>query len=227
MKLFIVRHGDPDYVHDTLTERGIEEAELLKGRLLKDNISKVYCSPLGRARATAKPFLEATGLDCTVYDYLQEFCVPVVTDEGERCAWDVSPLYFEENERQLTDPEHWSENKIYQKHNVGAAVKYVWESFDRLLEDNGYRRNGMLYDILPGTDTGKNIAIFCHGGLGALLLARIAHMAPSHAWQMFRIMPTGVSTVLFSGVGEDRAQAKIFTVSDMTHLAPIGLTYRW
>ena len=29
MKLMIIRHGDPDYVHDSLTEKGWREAELL------------------------------------------------------------------------------------------------------------------------------------------------------------------------------------------------------
>ena len=29
MKIIFVRHGDPDYEHDTLTEKGIREAKLL------------------------------------------------------------------------------------------------------------------------------------------------------------------------------------------------------
>ena len=33
MRLLIVRHGDPDYEHDTLTEKGWREAELLSERL--------------------------------------------------------------------------------------------------------------------------------------------------------------------------------------------------
>ena len=34
MKLFIIRHGDPNYALDTLTERGWREAELLRDRLM-------------------------------------------------------------------------------------------------------------------------------------------------------------------------------------------------
>ena len=29
MKLLLIRHGDPDYTHDSLTEKGQREAELL------------------------------------------------------------------------------------------------------------------------------------------------------------------------------------------------------
>ena len=53
MKLLIIRHGDPDYSIDSLTEKGWKEAELLKKRLLKLDISAFYVSPLGRAQATA------------------------------------------------------------------------------------------------------------------------------------------------------------------------------
>ena len=50
MKLHIIRHGDPDYDRDTLTERGWREAELLAERTGKMGISAFYVSPLGRAQ---------------------------------------------------------------------------------------------------------------------------------------------------------------------------------
>lgn len=50
MRLLIVRHGDPDYEHDTLTEKGWREAELLAERLSKLNVKEFYVSPLGRRR---------------------------------------------------------------------------------------------------------------------------------------------------------------------------------
>ena len=33
MRILIIRHGDPDYEHDSLTEKGLREANLLKKRL--------------------------------------------------------------------------------------------------------------------------------------------------------------------------------------------------
>ena len=53
MKLLIVRHGDPDYSIDSLTERGWVEAEYLSERLSKLNVAAFYVSPLGRAKDTA------------------------------------------------------------------------------------------------------------------------------------------------------------------------------
>ena len=56
MKLLFVRHGDPDYEHDGLTEKGVREAELLAPRLAAlEGVRGCYVSPLGRAKATAAP----------------------------------------------------------------------------------------------------------------------------------------------------------------------------
>ena len=50
MKLVIVRHGDPDYAKDHLTEKGKREVELLADRLVKNPAKAYYVSPLGRAK---------------------------------------------------------------------------------------------------------------------------------------------------------------------------------
>ncbi len=53
MRLMIVRHGDPDYERDSLTEKGWREAELLAERMAKLEVKEFYVSPLGRAKDTA------------------------------------------------------------------------------------------------------------------------------------------------------------------------------
>ena len=42
MELFIIRHGDPDYARDSLTEKGVREAKLLSERMEKENIDYFY-----------------------------------------------------------------------------------------------------------------------------------------------------------------------------------------
>ena len=60
MELMIIRHGDPDYEKDSLTEKGWREAEYLSEKLVKMNIKDFYVSPLGRARDTASCTLKKT-----------------------------------------------------------------------------------------------------------------------------------------------------------------------
>ena len=61
MKLLIVRHGDPDYDIDSLTEKGWKEAEYLSQKLCKLDVKAFYVSPLGRAKDTAAPTLKKMG----------------------------------------------------------------------------------------------------------------------------------------------------------------------
>ncbi len=59
MKLILIRHGEPDYSIDSLTEKGWKEADLLSERISKLSVSAFYCSPLGRAKDTAKATIQA------------------------------------------------------------------------------------------------------------------------------------------------------------------------
>ena len=58
MKLYIIRHGDPDYANDCLTPLGKRQAEALGRRFANTDLDMVFISPLGRAQETAKPTCE-------------------------------------------------------------------------------------------------------------------------------------------------------------------------
>ncbi|MDE7219247.1 MAG: histidine phosphatase family protein, partial [Oscillospiraceae bacterium] len=77
MKLLIVRHGDPNYEIDSLTEKGWREAELLARRLAETEIKEFYVSPLGRARDTASLTLEKLGRTAVECPWLREFDAPI------------------------------------------------------------------------------------------------------------------------------------------------------
>ena len=69
----------------------------------------------------------------------------------------------------------------------------IFVGLDALLAENGYRRRGIIYEVDEGCNTDANIAIFCHMGLGTLLIvavcrrhaaARVADV-PRHAHLCF------------------------------------------
>ena len=127
MRILLIRHGDPDYVNDTLTEKGRREAALLAKRAVSMNMGECYKSPLGRAKDTATPCLEVTGKTAEILDWLQEFpaqvdlnknpelekAYPDVKKEGEhflpRIAWDMVPGYWTEHEAYM-DKNAWQKN---------------------------------------------------------------------------------------------------------------------
>ena len=78
MRLIFIRHAQPDYSIDGLTEKGKKEAELLAKRTANWNVDRFYCSPLGRARDTAAPTLKVHNKEAVICDWLQEFHYRVV-----------------------------------------------------------------------------------------------------------------------------------------------------
>ena len=73
MKILIVRHGDPDYTIDSLTEKGWREAEYLAEMLSKQKIDHFYSSPCGRAHDTASVTLQKMNREAEVLPWLREF----------------------------------------------------------------------------------------------------------------------------------------------------------
>ena len=84
MRIIIIRHGDPDYINDSLTEKGVREAELLAKRLSKEKIDYVYCSPLGRAKKTCEIAIKEKNIKAEEIPWLREFLYLVNLTTGEK-----------------------------------------------------------------------------------------------------------------------------------------------
>ena len=77
MRLLFIRHGDPDYTIDSLTEKGWKEAEFLSEKIATLDVRDFYVSPLGRAKDTASCTLKKTGRTATECEWLREFDVQI------------------------------------------------------------------------------------------------------------------------------------------------------
>ncbi|MCX7778193.1 MAG: histidine phosphatase family protein, partial [Armatimonadetes bacterium] len=51
MRILLIRHSEPDYSRDTITEVGHRQAKALANSLEKIQIDRLFVSPLGRAQA--------------------------------------------------------------------------------------------------------------------------------------------------------------------------------
>jgi probable phosphoglycerate mutase len=96
MKILFIRHGEPDYARDSLTPKGWKEADLLADRITKLDIRDFYCSPLGRAKDTARATLQRMEREAVIMDWLQEIPVRVIDPETgkRRVPWDFLPSYW-------------------------------------------------------------------------------------------------------------------------------------
>lgn len=236
MRLLFIRHGDPDYEHDTLTEKGKVEARLLADIIDTFGIDDVYQSPLGRARDTARVSLEVLGKGAVTFDWLREF--PAEFDPGrsetvrrayaneikvdpktgeyqKRIVWDILPAYFAEHP-ELFDVNAWRDSELVKASDMLPKYDYVISSFDKFLEINGYRREGLIYRARQGND--KTIALFCHFGITAVLLSRLWNVSPFVTMQFLSTAPTSVTEVVTEEREKGFVSFRTLRVGDITHL---------
>ena len=222
MKLMIVRHGDPDYEHDTLTETGRAEAEALAERLkMHPETAAFYVSPLGRAQATAAYTLDALGREAETLPWLREFHAPILhPDTGDtRVPWDWLPGCWTK-EPAFCDKDKWAETEIMQQYGVGAEAQRVYQGLDALLAKHGYQRENMIYRaVRPNNDT---IALFCHFGVECVMLGHLIGASPMVLWHGLCAAPTSVTVVSTEERREGIAAFRINTFGDTGHLYAAG-----
>lgn len=219
MKIYIVRHGDPDYARDSLTPKGWREARLLAQRLAPLGIDDFYVSPLGRAKDTAGCTLELVGKTARECTWLREFASAVQRPDrapGERiCAWDWLPQDWLARPR-LMDREHWFEEPCFQEAGVGPEYQWIAQSLDQLLAEYGYRREGLYYRAEKPNH--KTICLFCHFGVEGALLSHLLNIPPMLVWQGCVAAPSSVTALATEERREGIAVFRMNCFGDLSHL---------
>lgn len=221
MRIFIVRHGDPDYVNDTLTEKGIREATLLAERLKREKIDYWYSSPLGRAKDTCMISARTCGREneVQVENYLREFDrkQAVVLPNGDEKAliWDLLPQFWTAQE-QMYDKDDWWKCACFQQGNIKAEYDEVIARFDETLARHGYVRDGNAYRVEKANrDT---LIFFCHFGLEMMLLSRLMNVSPIVLTHHFVALTTSVTTLYSEERRDGVATFRCCGFSDISHL---------
>ena len=141
MKLIIIRHGDPDYEHDSLTQKGVREAQLLSDRISQLDVKAFYCSPLGRAQDTASYTLNKMNRTAETLPWLCEFEGKIVSGLKVVSCWDRLPSVWTKYPEHY-DYDNWYKSKIMRYGTVERKYKNVCEGIDELLKKHGYEHNG-------------------------------------------------------------------------------------
>ena len=211
MRILFIRHGDPDYANDTLTEKGHREAAALAERAEALNMGACYVSPLGRARATAEYSLKRLGKTAETLDWLREFPAQIDLNKAEhlraaypnankadgkyvpRIVWDVIPSYWTEH-REYSDSILWRESEISRNSDVVQVYDDITGKFDAFLAEHGYVREGMHYRV--ERESTETVTFFCHFGVTCALLGHLWNISPFTMWHSLALAPTSVTEVV-------------------------------
>jgi broad specificity phosphatase PhoE len=209
MEILLIRHGDPDYANDSLTERGTVEARQLAASLAEVPIDRIYASPLGRAQATAAPTAEAKGLAPITLDWLRERGIK----RGPVYLWEAPGAMFL-CEEALPGPHDWylEDGAMPEGAEQFARVR---AGFDELMGSMGYAREGHGYCVVRRS--AERIALFCHKGVIMTMLGDVLHWPLPALFVSMQIHPTGVTRLEMVEEGTF-AHWKALAINDLSHL---------
>lgn len=249
MRIIFIRHGEPDYATDSLTENGQKEAQALALRTSGWNVDRFYVSTMGRAKETAAPTLKALGRTATEQTWLREFDVRVIDPSTEEAhiAWDLMPQDYTADPL-MFDRKEWVHSGFYSQYpEAERRFHEVCDGLDGILAEYGYIRNGEYYDfvdptgrvnpsglediMLHGThtyevrdeDDEKTIVMFCHLGVTGVMLGHLMGISPVLLWHTTCIPTTGVTVVNAEKRLDNVAHFRVQTLGDTGHLREAGL----
>ena len=209
MEILLIRHGDPDYANDCLTETGRREAKCLADALIGQAIEHICVSPLGRARETCGFTADRTKVSPVILDWLAER--PIM--RAGVYLWEASGELFLHSATCHSHPDWFDlRDTIPEGREQYERVK---SGFDALLATHGYVRDGDLYRIEKSSDT--RIVVFCHKGVILTLLADVLHWPLPMTFISLEIHPTGV-TRLRMIEHNHLAHFKATAINDLAHL---------
>ena len=196
MRIVFVRHGEPDYTHDCLTEQGKLQALAAAERLREEGIEEIFSSPLGRAAETAAATAELLKLPVKTLDYMRELHwgstdgTPLPSDGH---PWDLADLLAGEG-WDLTNP-GWREHPYFRNNRVTENADMVARKTDEWLLSLGYERNGAYYRCIRPDDRQKTVALFSHGGSSAAAMGHILNLPFPYACGLFHLEFTGITII--------------------------------
>lgn len=239
MRILMIRHGDPDYEHDTLTEKGHREAALLAETADRLNLGTCYMSPLGRAQHTAAYSLQKTGKTAKVLDWLREFPVLVdINQSAELCsaypdtpvengkyrnriAWDMVPSYLSAHTEYWT-VDGWRNSEVARCSDMALVYDSLVKNLDEFLAEAGYVREGGHYRVEK--ESRETITFFCHFGVTCAILSHLWNVSPFVLWHSLALAPTSVTEVVTEEREQGIAGFRGLRVGDLSHLYAGGET---
>lgn len=232
MLLYYIRHGDPIYNPDSLTQLGERQAEAVAKRLAAHGIDEIYASSSNRAILTSKPTCEILKKEATILDWCHEKHAgkDFYVDNGQGGkTWVFQQQKYIEKfaSKEIVDlRDKWYDHPDFAdmtfKEGVETTSKYAFA----FLAEHGFRfdeQKGMYKSSKQGN---RRIALFAHQGFGLLFLSIISLIPYPTFCTRFDMTHTGVTVIEFPET-DGYVLPKILTLSNDSHIYREGLPTRY
>ncbi len=222
MLLYFIRHGDPIYFPDSLTDLGHKQAIALSKKLSTLNFSQIYTSTSERAILTAKPTCEALGMDY----------IPLAWCD-ERYAGEELMGYDSKNEKHFLFTcdnyqklfvsneierlgDKWYTHKAFENMKCQQGMERISTETYRFIESLGYKHNKeeRNYEVARAND--DRIALFAHAGFGSVFLSCLLDIPYPMFSSRFVMSHSTVTVIEFPN--NEVSVPRVLTFSNDSHL---------
>ena len=228
MILYYIRHGDPVYNPDTLTELGKRQAEALGKRLALYGLDRIYSSPSIRAVQTAEPTSFLTKKEIIELDWCQEKDafreLSFIKDGKPGWLFTIQKSLMASKEMEELG-HNWWKHPAFEQYNYESGYKRIQNHTHNFLAELGYKfdKKTGVYKVLQ--DNSDRIALFAHQGFGIAFLSCVLNI-PYPMMCKFDLGHSSMTVVNFeneNGVCVPR----VLSLSNDSHLYREGLPTKY
>lgn len=229
MLLYYVRHGEPIYDPDSLTELGHKQAEALSKRLALYGLDEIYASTSTRARMTAEPTAQRLNLPIIPCEWAhegrawQDFAIR--KEDGKQCWGFQHQRYIDlfNSDEVIALGDQWHTHPAFATENFSRGVARINKAVDEFMLSLGYKhdRARKRYQRIGETKrpdgAEKRIALFAHQGFGMAFFSSLLDIPYPFFCTHFDISFTGTSVIAF-GDDSEFVYPKLLQHSNDSHL---------
>ncbi len=229
MIFYYIRHGEPIYEPDSLTELGTKQAEALSKRLAVYGVDKIFTSTSNRAIQTAQPTCELLDIKPERLEFAHENLtwadLSVETEDGNGRTWifnsqKYKELFCDKEIRDLGD--RWYEHPELKGINCEKGIKRIYDEADKFFASLGYEHERYTgkYKVIKSND--QRIALFAHQGFGLAFLSCLLDVPYPMFSTHFNVGHSGLTVIEFKEVN-GVAIPRMHTMSSDAHIYKEGL----
>ncbi|MBO4623320.1 MAG: histidine phosphatase family protein [Bacilli bacterium] len=224
MLLYYIRHAEPIYNPDSITEFGKKQAKSLGKRLFEEGIEEIYASSCNRAVQTALPACKLLGLKCNKLDFAREDKVwedMSLSFNGEHANWcfeypDIVKMFLDPEVVKLGDS--WYDHPMFKGYKFKDGLKRVDREVDLFFKELGYIHDRSKKEYIVEKSNDKRIAFVAHSGFGMAFFSSVLdipyNLFSAHHKQMGT---THISLIEFKEE-DGRCIPRLVSYSDGAHL---------
>ncbi len=223
MYLIFVRHGDPIYNPDSITEKGKLQAQALSHRMARLGLDKIYSSTSNRAIMTAEPTAKLLGKEIELLDFANEkyASADFGVDSDGKWVW----CFFDKNIYDKFSTEEvanmgfgWYESELFKDRDFGKGINRVRTETVRLIESFGYEYDYQKRSYKSINHKYNRVALFAHGGFGMAFLSCLLEIPyPVFCTRFTQLNCTGVCVIEIADEG-DKIIPKLYQYANDSHL---------